>query len=176
MQKVILYIIVIVVLTGAIVAAGWFFFLRDAGTTTPANTALTNTNTTNTAPVNASDLPLETEQGDTPVTATVTHNDVTFTFTSASRTKSWRDFEAPAGEEWVVVFFSPIEADVREATTWIRTDAKLVADGREVKPAQLKVVGTGGSSDDTGYFAFHVPTGVADFRIGFNDTLTPLNL
>lgn len=176
MQKIILYVVIIVVLTGAILAGAWFFYIKDSGTEV-ANTNTDLTNTTNTANVNTSDLPVETEKGDTEVTATVTYKDTQFDFTSVSRVGTWRDQKADSGHEFLVVFFSPIDTNVREATAWIRTDAKLITGANEtIRPAQLKVVGTGGSTDDTGYFVFSVKTSDRNFRIGFADTTTALGL
>lgn len=177
MQKTILYGVIIIVLTGAILAAGWFFFLRPGGVLDQQNnnTNTVTANVTNTVASNTN-LDLETEKGDTETAATVTYNNVKFDFTSSSRVTTWRGEPAPAGKEYLVVYFSPIDADVREATAWIRTDAVLIDGGQTLKPTQLKVVGSGGSSEDSGYFVFTVGTGDKDFKIGFTDTTVALGL
>lgn len=176
MPKALLYGIIIIVITSAILAGGWFFFIKDSGTETAnANSSLTNT--TATANANVVVPSVETKEGDTEVGATVTYNDTVFTFTSASRLKEWRGDTVAEGQEFLVVFYSPIEADVREATKWIRSDAKLVTGANQtLVPTQLKVVSTGGSTGDTGYFVFTVKTSDRDFRIGFKDTTTALGL
>jgi hypothetical protein len=176
MNKYVLYIIIIVVVVGAIMAGGWFIFYNKDEVVTDSTTQAVANLAPPVANIDTTVLEVVTENGDIEVaTETVTHNNITFTLSSATQAADWHTKTAPSGQEYVVVYFSPIAAEVREVTGWVQTDARLTAgNGTQGTLAELKIVGTGGSADDTGYVAFLVAAGLSDFTFGFGDTTVAL--
>ncbi|MFH0952071.1 MAG: hypothetical protein V1838_02665 [Patescibacteria group bacterium] len=174
MNKYILYIIIIIIVVGAILAGGWYFFIKN-GEEVVSNTNTTTDQVVNTNSIDTTKLVVETEEGDTEVNASLTYKEVKFTFSSSTKAASWHSKEAAAGKHYLVVYFNPIAAEVKDVIAWMKTDAVLVnAAGDKYSISEMKVVGTGGSETDTGYLAFIVDAEDSGFSVGFGDSTTAL--
>ncbi|MFA6512396.1 MAG: hypothetical protein WCV86_04720 [Patescibacteria group bacterium] len=171
-------ILLIIVLVIIVVAGGIYYFVTQTGDEeVPAEINVNATSINATITDNLPDPSLTDEnwdpatRGDLTVNAEGTHNDVTFSFSTASRVSSFQGVDAEEGNEFVVVYFGTIPFADRDAVVqWLGKDVAIV-DGAGTSYAlqSFQVITEYSQPSETGFFQFAVPTGGSNYRIQFGE-------
>lgn len=168
-------ILLVLVLVIIIIAGGLYYYLSQKDTAEePINANVTVVNATPTEEIPEATLTNDNwnpqARGDLTVTASGTHEGVTFAFTSAARMSSFSGADAPDGKEYLIVYFGSIPYALRDgAVQWMNTDVHLVSGTESYPLASFQVITEYSQPNETGFFQFTVPTGGSGYRIQFGE-------
>lgn len=159
-----LLIVLILVIAGGGVL--YFMFPETVNTVLNRNTTITTNTTVNT---NTSVTPtnLSTTQdlvGDNPLTGTIKVGTTEVKFTSFDRVETFNQTAAPAGQQYVVLYFEGVDGSATNAVFNTFDTAQVTAGDKRYSRDVLKVAANI-VKNDRGYIAFIVPTTSKDLTL-----------